>query len=128
MRDAPDGPTATPIERGAGDRLQASLPALAAAHGLRLTAKRRRVAEIVDAFAEPLEFGAVWRQVCIVWPRCDRSLVYRALKQLLEAGVLVPAGVEDGRRVFVRTRKEPRFQIFGAPEDLLAEGGGLDEG
>ncbi|NQE63739.1 hypothetical protein [Caulobacter sp. RHG1] len=65
--------------------------------GVRLTEKRRRLAEVLDMVPSPIDLEAVWWKAVELQIDVNRSSLHRMCNDLVEVGVLNEIGLADRR-------------------------------
>lgn len=65
--------------------------------GVRLTEKRRRLAEVLDMAPSPIDLEAVWWKAVELGIDVNRSSLHRMCNDLVEVGVLNEIGFADRR-------------------------------
>ena len=81
----------------ARDGLRASVVERCEALGVRLTAKRRRLAEVFDMVPAPIDLETVWWKTVELELEINRSSLHRLANDLVTVGVLREIGVSDRR-------------------------------
>ena len=95
------------------------------AHGWRMTAQRRVVAEVLDGDHVHLTADEVHARAAARLPEISRATVYNTLHQFTEAGLLREVVVESGRTYFdtnVSDHHHFYFEADGTLSDISGDG------
>ena len=87
--------------------------------GVRLTEKRRRLAEVLDMVPSPIDLEAVWWKAVELKIDVNRSSLHRMCNDLVEVGVLNEIGFPD-RRSRYATPPAVGLAITGADGALVS--------
>jgi len=90
-------PEPKPVTAPAHSGLRASVAERCEALGVRLTAKRRRLAEVFDMVPAPIDLETVWWKAVELELEVNRSSLHRLANDLVAVGVLREIGVSDRR-------------------------------
>lgn len=90
-------PEPKPVAAATHDGLRASVVARCEMLGVRLTAKRRRLAEVFDMVPAPIDLETVWWKAVDLELEVNRSSLHRLANDLVAVGVLREIGVSDRR-------------------------------